>query len=188
MPRPIFPGRPGLAIPRNWKTDDDHGTAFTLIKWEALQVYAIDLKKRITNSGDDVPCWLSTEYSKGGCHIVRQICFQDGTNWAVRVQLREVTETSCQRLVHEVNTIQDLQNQSKVPVPKVIAYEKDKNPVGVAFMISEFISACTAMDFVSDQPMDRAIPQRFKRSYFSEIAAVQVRSRCFVQPALTGIG
>jgi hypothetical protein len=44
------------------------------------------------------------------------------------------------------------------------------------------------MDFVNDQPTDRAIPQRFRRKYLSEIAAVQVRSRYFVQPALTGSG
>jgi aminoglycoside phosphotransferase (APT) family kinase protein len=188
MSQYILPRRPGLAIPSSWEKYDDDGTAFTLINWEALQVYAIDLRKRVTNSGDDVTCWLSTEYSKGGCHIVRQICFQDGINWAVRLQLREATETSRQRLVHEVNTIQVLRSQSKVPVPEVIAYEIDKNPVGVAFMISEFISACTAMDFVSDQPMDQAIPQRFRRSYLSEIAAVQVRSRYFVQPTLTGLG
>jgi hypothetical protein len=109
MTQPIFPGRPGVAIPRNWKTDDD-GTGFILINWKALQVYAINLKKRTTDSGDDVTCWLFTEHSKGGCHIVRQICFQDGTDWAVRLQLREATETSSQRLLHEMNTIQVLRN------------------------------------------------------------------------------
>jgi aminoglycoside phosphotransferase (APT) family kinase protein len=124
MSKPIFPGRFGLGIPRNWKKHDNNGTALTLINWEALQMYAIDIKKRITNSGDNATCWLSTEYSKGGCHIVRQICFQDGTNWAVRLQLPEATETSCQRLVQELNTIQVLRNQSKVPVPRIIACEK----------------------------------------------------------------
>ena len=69
------------------------------------------------------------------------------------------------------------QERSKVPVPRIIAYETEKYHVGAPFMILEFLLADTTMDFVDDPSVTRDIPQRFKARYYAEMAAVQVCSR-----------
>ncbi|KAF1913677.1 hypothetical protein BDU57DRAFT_596980 [Ampelomyces quisqualis] len=112
----------------------------------------------------------------GGLHVVRLLDFEDGTTWLARLQLRKGTAESCQRLTAEVNTIQVVREQSKIRVPEVFGYDASSdNPVGVPFMLLEYIPAITAMDsFGGWEEHGGRIPQHFRTEYHASMANIQV--------------
>jgi hypothetical protein len=66
-----------------------------------------------------------------------------GGTTATTYSYRGVTSTAIQ----EFCTIPVIRKRSAIPVLEIFAYEPtDDNPVGVAFMIMEFVPADTAMD------------------------------------------
>lgn len=162
----------------NWRSNISAESSLPPIDWNALQEYAIGVKRMLTNQEGVINCQLSSEYNMGGLHVVRRLDFQDGTSWVARLQLHTTTE-SLQRLIHEVCTIQVIRKQSAIPVPEIFAYETScDNNIGVAFMIMEYIPADTAMDsFGGWQVHKGKTPTRFKRQFYATMARIQVRSR-----------
>jgi hypothetical protein len=167
--------------PLNWKTDiSTEDSLLSPIDWNALEEYAIGVKRK--QSDDDtgnVTCQLSAEYSIGGIHIVRRLDFDDGTSWVARLsQQKDSSPISLERMLQDVHTTRVVHERSKIPVPKIFAYEaSDDNAIGVAFMIMEYIPADTAMDSFGGFSTHRGeIPPQFKEKYYNAMAEIQVSS------------
>jgi hypothetical protein len=161
----------------NWEVDI--GTELNWVNWDALTKFAIDVKRRRSNHTGDIVCQLSNEYKKGGLHLVRRLEFpHDQTIWVARLQLQKATPDSIERLQQEVHTIEVIREKTKIPVPEIIDYEASGTKVGVAFMLSEYIPADTAMDsFAGDKELRGRIPPAFKPNFYAKMAKIQVCSR-----------
>jgi hypothetical protein len=158
----------------HWKDDINAEKALPLIDCAALIQYAKDIHRRHIKHARNIECRLSDKYNMGGLHVVRLLDFEDGTTWLARLQLRKGTAESCQRLI--ADTIQVVREQSKTRVPEVFGYDASyDNPVGVPFMILEYIPAITAMDSFGgwDEHKGR-IPQHFRTDYHTSMADIQV--------------
>jgi hypothetical protein len=160
------------AIRLNWKDDINAEPALPLIDYVALIQYAKDINRRHMKHASNIECQLSDKYNMGGLHVVRLLDFEDGTTWLARLQLHQGTAESCQRLITEIHTIQVVRERSKVRVPEVFGYDaSDDNPVGVPFMLLEYIPAMSAMDsFGGGQ-----IPQHLRADYQASMANIHVR-------------
>jgi aminoglycoside phosphotransferase (APT) family kinase protein len=100
----------------------------TAIQWDALLKYASNL-----NGGKG--CKLLPQSRTGGCHLVHLLKFGDGTRWIVRFQLDPLSAATAIQLQSEADTMTLLQDQSKVPMPKVHGVDADKKS-GVGFLSS----------------------------------------------------
>jgi aminoglycoside phosphotransferase (APT) family kinase protein len=145
------------------------------IKWKALEEYALAVYLRYHNDHKTIVT-LSTETSMGGRNVVRRLDFSDGTSWVARCQRHKTTPESIYRLIREVSTLQLVRERSKVPVPEVFAYEaNDANPVGVPFMIMEYIPGSTAMhSFGGWATHGGRTPEHFKKKFLTTMADIQV--------------
>jgi hypothetical protein len=161
----------------HWKDDINAEKSLPLINCAALIQYAEDVYRRHKKHARNSKCQLSDKYNMGGLHIVRLLDFEDGTTWLARLQLRKGTAESCQRLIAEVNTVQVVREQSKIRVPEVFDHDaSSNNPVGVPFMLLEYIPAITAMDSFGGWTEHRGrIPQHFRTDYHASMANIQVR-------------
>lgn len=180
---------PETDTPLNWKTTSiDAEPALGLVNWDALKQYAISVKRRDDGSQTST-CELSSEYNTGGLHAVRRIDFDDGCRWVARLQLHRQTLESRQRLLHEVHTMDLVRERSRIPVPKVFAYEThDHNPVGAAFMLMEFVSGDTAMDSFGGWDVHKGeVPSRFRGKYFAALAELQVEMASLRFPRIGSI-
>jgi hypothetical protein len=159
----------------HWKDDINAEKSLPLIDCAALIQYAKEIHRRHMKHARNNECQLSDKYNMGGLHVVRLLDFEDGTTWLARLQ-RKGTAESCQRLIAEVNTIQVVREQSKIRVPEVFGYvASSDNPVGVPFMLLEYIPAITAMDSFGGWNEHRGrIPQPFRTDYAASMANIQV--------------
>jgi hypothetical protein len=165
------------AIRLNWKDNINAESSLPPINCAALIQYAKDIKRRHLKHASNIECQLSDKYNMGGLHVVRLLDFEDGTTWLARLQRHKGTAESCQRLIAEVHTIQVIREQSKIRVPEVFGYDASyDNPVGVPFMLLEYIPAITAMDsFGGWEEHKGRIPQHFRTDYHASMANIQVR-------------
>jgi aminoglycoside phosphotransferase (APT) family kinase protein len=163
----------------NWATTDINAErALGPVNWEALQEYAINVKRKHAGNHDvQTTCQLSSEYNMGGLNLVRRLEFQDGTSWIARIQLHKSASTG--RLVREIDTMAVVRERSNISVPEVFAYEADcNNAVGVPFMIMEFIPGDTAMDSFGGHRIHKGkTPPQFKAKFHAEMADIQVSSQ-----------
>ena len=160
----------------NWKNVDfANENSFPPVNWAALQKYAINLKKAQQGVLTTI-CTLRPEYNMGGLHLVRLLEFNDSSKWVARIQLGTCTAESTKRLLHEVHTLSLVRERSRIPVPQVYGYEStDKNAVGAAFFLLEFIPGNTAMDAFGGWDFHGGeIPQEHRPKFYCETAAIQV--------------
>jgi hypothetical protein len=101
----------------NWATTDINAErALGPVNWEALQEYAINVKRKHAGNHDvQTTCQLSSEYNMGGLNLVRRLEFQDGTSWIARIQLHKSASTG--RLVREIDTMAVVRERSNISVP-----------------------------------------------------------------------
>lgn len=157
----------------HWKNDINAEKSLPPIDCAALIQYAKDVHRRHMKHARNIECQLSDRYNMGGLHVVRLLDFEDGTTWLARLQLRKGTAESCQSLIAEVNTIQVVRERSKIRVPEVFGYNASyDNPIGVPFMLLEYIPAITARDSFGGR-----IPRQFRTDYHASMATVQVRRK-----------
>ncbi|KAF1934506.1 hypothetical protein EJ02DRAFT_363555, partial [Clathrospora elynae] len=163
-------------IQLNWKNDIVNESSLAFVDWNALQEFAIGVKRHCSNHDSIISCKLSAEYNMGGLHVVRRLDFQDGTSWVARLQQQKATTNSIQRLLQEVYTIEVIRQRTKIPVPEIIGYDAEyDNKVGVAFMILEFIPADTAMDSFGGWLAHKGqIPSNLKPDFHVAMADIQV--------------
>ena len=171
------------AIRLQWKDNIIAESSLPPINCAALIQYAEGIKRRHLKRASNIKCHLSDKYNMGGLHVVRLLDFEDGTTWLARLQRHKGTAESCQRLLAEVHTIQVIRERSKIIVPEVFGYDASyDNPVGVPFMLLEYIPAITAMDSFGGWKEHRGrIPQRFRTDYYTSMADIQV---CTKHPRL----
>ncbi|OAL56704.1 hypothetical protein IQ07DRAFT_674857 [Pyrenochaeta sp. DS3sAY3a] len=164
------------AIRSRWKDNINAQCSLSPINCAALIQYAKDVKRRHLKDASNIECRLSDKFNMGGLHVVRMLDFEDGTTWLARLQRHKGTAESCQRLVAEVHTIQVVREKSKIRVPEVFGYDASyDNPVGVPFMLLEYIPAITAMDSFGGWEQHRGqIPQHFRTDYHASMANIQV--------------
>ncbi|KAK7408621.1 hypothetical protein QQX98_009185 [Neonectria punicea] len=161
----------------NWKkTDIDKERSLPAINWDALQEYAIALRQAQRDDGPPPTCNLLPQYNMGGLHIIRLLQFNDGARWVARIQLRSGSDESAKRLLHEVHTLSVIRERRRVPVPEVFGYESTiNNPVGVAFILMDFIPGDSAMDSSGGWHAHHGkIPSRYKSKFYHQVAQMQV--------------
>ncbi|KAK7420723.1 hypothetical protein QQZ08_010258 [Neonectria magnoliae] len=160
----------------NWKkTDIDKERSLPAINWDALQEYAIALRQAQGDDGPPPTCNLLPQYNMGGLHIIRLLQFNDGARWVARIQLHSGSDESAKRLLHEVHTLSVIREQRRVPVPEVFGYESTtNNPVGVAFILMDFVPGDSAMDsFGGWHAHHGKIPSRYKSKFYHQVAQMQ---------------
>lgn len=160
----------------NWATTDiNRVESLGPVNWEALVQFAVNTKRRHDGYNGPMTCQLSAEYNMGGLNLVRRLDFQDGTRWVARLQLRKPTVMSAERLLREVHTMAVVRERSRIPVPEVYAYDANcSNPVGVLFMIMEFIPGSSAMDSFGGFCVHHGeTPWHFKPKYHATMADIQ---------------
>lgn len=115
----------------------------------------------------------------GGVHLVRLLVFEDDTKWVARIQLHQETQYSKSLLLSEKDTLSIVQEQTDIPVPRVIGYDECQERIGRAFMIMDFIPGSTAMNaFGGPQIHGGEIPLHHKAKFHSDIAHIQVQANC----------
>ncbi|KFY68165.1 hypothetical protein V498_10727 [Pseudogymnoascus sp. VKM F-4517 (FW-2822)] len=80
------------------------------------------------------------------------------------------------KLQSEVDTMAIVRERTNIPVPQVFGYEtNDSNPVGVAFILMEFLPGNVAMDADGGyETHNGEIPPQHKTNFYKRIAQVQV--------------
>lgn len=158
----------------NWQNDISQEDSIHPINWAAFQDYAINIK-RSQNPSLANTCHIPPTYNKGGLHLVRLLVFNDDTKWIARIQLRECTPNSKERLLHEVHTLSIVRERTDIPVPEVFGYEASGETIGRAFMLMEFVPGNTGMDsFGGWHAHHGEIPAQFKGVFSRDIARIQV--------------
>ncbi|KAJ5471545.1 hypothetical protein N7530_008902, partial [Penicillium desertorum] len=172
------PIRQSLLLPMerlNWKSDIGQEPSIPHIDWDALKQYAISIKcAQSQNTAHPPKCEIPPIYSMGGVHLVRLLVFEDDTKWVARIQLHQETQYSKSLLLSEKDTLSIVQEQTDIPVPRVIGYDECQERIGRAFMIMDFIPGSTAMNaFGGPQIHGGEIPLRHKAKFHSDIAHIQ---------------
>ncbi len=168
----------------NWKETDFTDTIRLRVDWDALQDYAIRLRRSLCETASAPPfstCVLLPQYTLGGLHLVRLVEFDDGERWVARIRLHGGTDQSSQQLVHEVHTLSYLREQTRIPVPRIFAFESStSNQIGVPFFLMEFVPGNTAMDAFGGYDVHGGeIPPQYKPVFMQQVAKIQVCSRLF---------
>lgn len=160
----------------NWKNDISQEDSIPPINWNALEEYALDIK-RSRNPSLAYTCHVPPIYNNGGLHPVTLLICNDGTKWIARIQLHECTPSSRKRLLHEVHTLSIVRERTDIPVPEVFGYEASGETIGRAFMLMEFVPGSTAMDSCGGWEAHHGkIPTRFQGTFSRNIASIQVTS------------
>ncbi|KAK3368594.1 hypothetical protein B0H63DRAFT_441835 [Podospora didyma] len=147
-------------------------------RWDELRRYASRLHSSdIDNDNDIVSCTLGPSITNGLHHLVPTLEFADGAQWVARIQLAPSTPELAAKMQVEVDTMSLLRERTEVPIPKVFGYEVDTdNPVGVAFMLTEFLPGMVAMEADGGFAVHRAqIPAERRPGFYSAVAEIQVQ-------------
>lgn len=163
----------------NWKGTDFYpdgssrrrllDTCVKATNWDALCFYASTLN-------NSIECRILPNITNGQFHLVRLLEFEDQSRWIARIQLRESTEILAKELQREVDAMAIVRERTNVPVPQVFGYEtNDSNPVGVAFILMEFLPGNVAMDADGGyETHNGEIPTQHKTHFYNEVAQIQV--------------
>lgn len=146
--------------------------------WGKLCQLASDLN-------DNTPCVLLDKTNAGLNNLVRVLEFADNTTrWIARIPLhlgrREQDATALRSEVHTMQLIHERccsgSSNLLLPVPRIFAYEADaENPIGVPFILMEFLSADTAMDSAGGYDVHRgAIPRAHRPNLYRSVAQCHV--------------
>lgn len=112
------------------------------------------------------------QYTMGGRHMVRRICFERGTKWIARVRITTTLNENegSHLLQREVDCIQLVRERTSVPVPTIFGYNASaKNKIGAPFMLMECFSGNVGVDLSGV-----AIPAQCKAFFHQEMARFQV--------------
>ncbi|KAF6831962.1 hypothetical protein CPLU01_06479 [Colletotrichum plurivorum] len=166
----------------SWKTaqdflrssDDETIACFNRVNW--------DQPCRIASAANhDLSCVALDQVTSGLYHIVRQLQFSDETRWIARVPVIRSRPAPfyVQKLKDEIATLQFIQENSSLKVPRVLAYNVDvNNPAGAAFMLIEMIPGIVAMDAHGGHKVHRGvIPKEYRKTLHRSVA------KCHVQMA-----
>jgi hypothetical protein len=148
--------------------------AVEYIDWNALCTIAAEAR--------NIGCNIGEQHGLGGCHVVREVVFEDDVHWIARVSIPSVNfkpednyipPPLCQTwtalrvadMQSEIDTMAFIHEHTSIPVPPVVAY--DTTATGRArapYMLMELIHGnCTV-----DMPNCRQdVPAHVKEDFYS---------------------
>ncbi|KAH8193683.1 hypothetical protein TruAng_012153 [Truncatella angustata] len=157
----------------NWQTTEFEGDRVheTIQKtnWDKLCDFASCL-----NNG--LPCIPLNNITNGLHNLVRLLEFSNQTRWIARISL-DTSAANSTKLRGELDVMQLVRDRSGLPVPRVFAYEvNENNPVGVPFILMEFIPGNTAMDAAGGYELHRGqIPLGHRERFYRSVAKCHVQ-------------
>lgn len=161
-----------------------------LLNWKITEYDGNYVHKAIQRTNWDRLCKLASSLNNGlscvpldrvtnGLHnLVRLLEFSDQTRWVARIHLRSSAADS-RKLRSEVDVMQLIRDRSNAPVARVFAYEVDgNNPIGVPFILMEFIPGNTGMDAAGGYEVHKGqIPLSHRQHFYRSVA------KCHASPA-----
>jgi hypothetical protein len=124
----------------------------------------------------------------GGCNMVRQVIFEDGVKWVVRVPMpRRIvgndgvwtveskdeywTEERAKEMQSQIYTVMYIREHSEIPVPEIFAFDITKNnSFGAPYILMECVMGNCIMD------ISRQIPKQYEEKVHVAIVKFQVLS------------
>ncbi|KAF6812818.1 hypothetical protein CSOJ01_04974 [Colletotrichum sojae] len=159
----------------SWKTaqnflpnsDDETNTCFNQVNWDQLCLIA-------SANNRNLSCVALDQVTSGLYHVVRQLQFSDETLWIARVPIKRNRPASyyVQKLKDEIATLQFIQENSRLKVPRVLAYDVDMhNAAGAAFMLTEKLPGIVAMEALGGRKVHRGeIPKEYRKTFYRSVA------------------
>lgn len=124
-------------------------------------------------------CQVLPDVGLGYNHLVRVIEFADDTRWVARLRMPPLTRNDDEAadawkiMESEYSTINLIQKESKIPVPRVHLFEANpSSSVGARFMLMDCLKGNVGMD------LSMKIPTEHKLDVYASMAGIQVRNYC----------
>jgi hypothetical protein len=106
--------------------------AVEYIDWSALRTIAAEAR--------NIGCNIGEQYGLGGCHVVREVVFEDDVHWIARVSIPSVnfkpeenyipaplcqtwTALRAANMQSEIDTMAFIHEHTSIPVPRVFTYD-----------------------------------------------------------------
>ncbi|CAI7648176.1 unnamed protein product [Penicillium manginii] len=131
-------------------------------------------------------CRLSEKFSIGHFNMVRQVVFDDGKSWIVRLRMPDLDDSSAHQdvkraLSSEVACMKFLKERTSVPVPEVYGLEIEANEVGAPYIIMEYIPGTVASELqeLIDAPVYQFGTAEQDQKFRQRMAAIQVEMASF---------
>ncbi|KAJ2975187.1 hypothetical protein NUW58_g8429 [Xylaria curta] len=136
----------------------------------------VNLCQRASDLNHGLPCKPLSKMTNGLNNLVCILQFSDQTRWVARIGLHR-SATDSAKLRSEVDAMQLIREQCKIPIPQVFACEvNSENPVGVPFVLMEFLPGNTAMDAAGGYDVHRGqIPFTYRPKFYRSVAECHVK-------------
>lgn len=146
---------------------------FNQVNWDHLCRIASDANRSLE-------CVALDQIASGLNNVVRQLEFSDKSRWAARIPIIR-SKSACsngKNLQNEIATMQFIQENSSLRVPRVFVYNTDmNNAVGTAFMLIEMLPGIVAMDALGGHKVHGGvIPVEYRKTFYRSVAKCHVRS------------
>ncbi|KAI1289114.1 kinase-like domain-containing protein [Xylaria venustula] len=154
----------------NWKISEYD--PLQSIQEVVQKTHWVNLCQRASDLNHGLPCKPLSTMTNGLHNLVCILEFSDQTRWVARIGLHKSV-----KLRNEVDAMQLIKEKCKFPVPDVFAYEiDDDNPVGVPFILMEFLPGNTAMDAAGGYDVHRGqIPFAYRPKFYRSVAECHVQ-------------
>lgn len=124
-------------------------------------------------------CRLLPDIGLGYNHMVRIVEFTDNVRWVARLRMPHSSQngdSSCLArsvMECEYNTIRLVQHESRIPVPRIHAFESNPySKVKAQFMLMDCLRGNVGID------LNMKVPSEYKTSVFTRLAEIHVRYEC----------
>lgn len=130
-----------------------------------------------------LPCIILDKTTNGLHNLIRLLQFSDQTQWIARINLRRSTNDLA-KLRSEVDTMRLIKDRTDIPIPRVFAYEVNKeNPIGAPYILMEFLPGNTAMDAAGGYEVHKGrIPLAHCPNFYRSVAHCHVSWLFLVGP------
>ncbi|KAI0818416.1 kinase-like domain-containing protein [Xylaria sp. FL0064] len=169
-----MPSQSSLIDLLNWKISEyDPLHSVREVIWKTNWV---KLCQRASELNHGLACMPLSKMTNGLHNLVCILQFSDQTRWVARIGLHRSAADSA-KLRNEVDAMQLIKEKCKFRVPHVFAYEiDDENPVGVPFILMEFLPGNTAMDAAGGYDVHRGqIPFAYRQIFYRSVAECHVQ-------------
>lgn len=138
------------------------------VDWPALLDYVA--KKR-----DGINCMLLPDIGLGYNHMIRIVEFADKIRWVARLRMPPLAKSgsdddALKTIMNcEFNTISLVQRKTRIPVPKIHAFEmKSGCSMKAPFMLMDCLEGNVGMD------LGMEIPPKHKQAFLNSLAKIHV--------------
>ncbi|KAK0368383.1 hypothetical protein CLIM01_14259 [Colletotrichum limetticola] len=165
-------------------SDQQAIACFNQVNWDQLCRIASDANRGLE-------CATLDQITSGLNNVVRQLQFSDKTCWAARIPIIR-SESSCSHgtnLKNEIATMQFIQENSSLRVPRVFAHNTDMiNVVNAVFMLIEILPGIVAMDALGGHKVHGGvIPVEYRKTFYRSVAECHVQMTSLRLPKIGAI-